>query len=1329
MATQGINQDLVIDNGNGVNNGSVHVVVTIETGTDDSGPATTEVANLTLEANTELLILGQSSNPNAPGSLIVTGELDDAGLVQVNDAGATLTLNGPVLVEVSGEIEAIKSGATITFSDSTPLTPGPYTVDNFGVIAAVDFGANIFFEQAVVRNEANAEIGSSDLGTVTFDQGSLDNSGTLGAGTIGLITLNQTAVTNETSGLIATEDGGLLTFEQGSLDNLGTVTVDSGLMSFDQTTLKNEHGALMQAENAGTLFIDASGGTITNIGTLAAQNAGIVQLEDLTVDNTGTVELNANAPGSGGLPTFLEITGNVSLDGGGKVTLSDSSDNVIGSDGASAGLLTNVDNTISGAATIGDTGDTLFKLINEQGGTIDASGTNPLIIDNDSPATNNFAANENINSGKIEATGSGGLTIENSTIDNSTFDPNTNTGTDGHIEALSGSHIDLDNATILQGFVTVDAGGTMDTVSGSHNEIETANGPTHNTAVTTISIAGALAISDNSSLTLASPDAIQNTGTIELNSTGDPTTLYFDQGFAGLTGGGHITLSNSTENFISVTHSNDQLTNFDNTISGAGTIGNGGMVLINNAIIDADDSNPLTLDPTSLTNTDLLEATGGGTLVLSHTAVTNTSATIQAIGTGSQVHLLDTTVTGGTMTIGAAAKLTTAGTDFISGGNLTNSGTITNSGNLTLSSERLTNSAGGVITEGIGTTLTVTNTTVAGAGSITIGGTALLSGTDAFSGISPTNTGSITNTGSVTDSGAVSLTDETVTNTGGTFTVLTGDTLNLTDTNFNGGTLIVQSGATLNLDDAHINGVILSDAGATVHVTGDSSIDSVSKIISGNVAVDAGKTLIIDDLLLIATVTNHGTVKVDSGSTSDFGDTGSITGGSLVNLGTIVVHDFITSPVVASTFTLDNVQFTNSGSLTVGDGSTDDALTLTGTTVTGSGSIAVEPAAMLVLTGTDLITGGSLTNTGTVSETGTGNVTFSSEHVSNAGTITEASGGHLTLSGTTVSGAGSVTVGGTAVLTGTDLITGGSLTNTGTVSEPAPATSPSPASMHNAGTITEASGGLLTLSGTTVSGAGSVTVGGTAVLTGTDLITGGSLTNTGTVSETGTGNVTFSSEHVSNAGTITEASGGHADAVGHHGIGRRLGHGGRHGGADRDRSDHRRLTDQYRHGERDRHRQRHLLQRACQQCRHHHRGVGRTADAVGHHGIGRRLGHGGRHGGADRDRSDHRRLTDQYRHGERDRHRQRHLLQRACQQCRHHHRGVGRTADAVGHHGIGRRLGHGGRHGGADRDRSDHRRLTDQYRHGERDRHRQRHLLQRACQQCRHHHRGVGRTC
>ena len=83
-------------------------------------------------------------------------------------------------------------------------------------------------------------------------------------------------------------------------------------------------------------------------------------------------------------------------------------------------------------------------------------------------------------------------------------------------------------------------------------------------------------------------------------------------------------MSGGPNTLISVTTPNDQLTNFDNTISGSGTIGGSGMVLVNDGIIDADHHNAaLTLDPATLTNTGTLEATNRATLVISDTTVSN----------------------------------------------------------------------------------------------------------------------------------------------------------------------------------------------------------------------------------------------------------------------------------------------------------------------------------------------------------------------------------------------------------------------------------------------------------------------------------------------------------------------------------------------------------------------------------------------------------------------------------------------------------------------------------------------------------------------------------
>ena len=72
-----------------------------------------------------------------------------------------------------------------------------------------------------------------------------------------------------------------------------------------------------------------------------------------------------------------------------------------------ASILDNIDNTISGAGTIGD-GKNL-QLINEANGVIDANGTQALTIDTGDEAV--------INNGTIKSTAAGGVTINSNVVD------------------------------------------------------------------------------------------------------------------------------------------------------------------------------------------------------------------------------------------------------------------------------------------------------------------------------------------------------------------------------------------------------------------------------------------------------------------------------------------------------------------------------------------------------------------------------------------------------------------------------------------------------------------------------------------------------------------------------------------------------------------------------------------------------------------------------------------------------------------------------------------------------------------------------------------------
>jgi hypothetical protein len=147
----------------------------------------------------------------------------------------------------------------------------------------------------------------------------------------------------------------------------------------------------------------------------------------------------------------------------------------------------------------------------------------------------------------------------------------------------------------------------------------------------TLDNSGKLTISDGAILPLSG--IVNNTGVIELNSTGDLTEIVIIGNGAALEGHGQVIMSDSSENFIVGTNANAILTNVDNTISGAGQIGigDGHLTLANevDGTINANISGGvLTLDTgNTITNYGLLEASNGGTLHVQD-AVTGGSAVI-----------------------------------------------------------------------------------------------------------------------------------------------------------------------------------------------------------------------------------------------------------------------------------------------------------------------------------------------------------------------------------------------------------------------------------------------------------------------------------------------------------------------------------------------------------------------------------------------------------------------------------------------------------------------------------------------------------------------------
>jgi hypothetical protein len=157
------------------------------------------------------------------------------------------------------------------------------------------------------------------------------------------------------------------------------------------------------------------------------------------------------------------------------------------------------------------------------------------------------------------------------------------------------------------------ADGQSITLDGVAAESLSANNFVFNQTPVT-SNAGTMTIGDGALLPLSG--IINNTGTIALDSTGSAATLELIQNGVTLQGGGQIKLSDSDLNIISGVVPNVTLTNVDNTISGAGQLGDGQMILINEGTIVATGSHALTIDTgvNVVINSGTLEAAGSGGL-------------------------------------------------------------------------------------------------------------------------------------------------------------------------------------------------------------------------------------------------------------------------------------------------------------------------------------------------------------------------------------------------------------------------------------------------------------------------------------------------------------------------------------------------------------------------------------------------------------------------------------------------------------------------------------------------------------------------------------------
>ncbi len=262
-----------------------------------------------------------------------------------NEDGAKILADHGTITFAGGGVDN-QSGAKIEAKDHGSIAfisthDNSIEVDNDsgGKIIAKDYGS-ITFKGVGLFNDAGATIEAKDHGIIKFIEtedgpGGIENAGTIEAKFGGVVDVSHSTITQGCDGVLAATGCN-------SQINLDHATVVGG-------TLETSCGGLIQTTCGDSVF---DGVTIACGSNVLVNDQTSLTLQD-TIDNHGTITLAAAPDPS------LVIDGCVTLTGHGEIVLSGDGDNIIG--GACGGVLDNVDNTISGAGSIGDGQVTLIN--------------------------------------------------------------------------------------------------------------------------------------------------------------------------------------------------------------------------------------------------------------------------------------------------------------------------------------------------------------------------------------------------------------------------------------------------------------------------------------------------------------------------------------------------------------------------------------------------------------------------------------------------------------------------------------------------------------------------------------------------------------------------------------------------------------------------------------------------------------------------------------------------------------------------------------------------------------------------------------------------------
>ena len=585
---------------------------TMTNGTESAAfPNGANAGKITLANNSSLFVGGTFNNTStvAGGGLVLNGAANQDAL-RLSSATVTFTGGGSVVLGASGNNVVYGNVAADTLVNVNNTFSGV---------------GNIGDGQMTLNNEAAGVINANSTTSALTLQvnGGATNTGLLEATGAGGLDILNTGVTNTGGTVEATGAGADV--------NLQGATIAGGTLTSVGSTAAIQ---VQSGQNAYLYGTPAYGAlTISSGSNVDVQNNANLHLYG-TIDNVGTINLLAGANnsnlivGSTAAPTTV-------LTGGGQVIMGGANDQIYGT--ASADVLDNVDNTISG---FGSLGANQMTLVNESAGVINAnSATNALTLQANGGVTN---------TGILEASGAGGLILASDGIDNE------GAGNAGQIEATtSGASVDLNGTTVY--------GGTLSAVSGA--QIYVGSGQSGGLygddpgLPLTITAGTAVNVANNANLRLYG--AIVNHGAITLNAAANNANLLLVTPLTTLSGGGTVVMNGANSQIYGVGGYLDELDNVDNTISGIGDLGANQMTLVNETagVINANQAGQLEVFVNGgVVNKGLLEATNAsGNLLLNATTIDNTqnanAGKISATVSGAHVDLQGGTVIyGGTLT-------------------------------------------------------------------------------------------------------------------------------------------------------------------------------------------------------------------------------------------------------------------------------------------------------------------------------------------------------------------------------------------------------------------------------------------------------------------------------------------------------------------------------------------------------------------------------------------------------------------------------------------------------------------------------------------------------